>query len=183
MQYFQAAILERVDTKVLTRFFSLALPAIFLPFFIHSQLITGPIINALLILILLVVGLRAALSVALLPSLVALSSGLLPAVLAPAVPFIMVSNVILILTIDYFLNLKFFKTTQQSAYFWGVFWGALLKFAFLYASVILIARLLSNQTLLEVVVKMMGAAQLATALAGGFLAFLVLRFVKYFSRL
>jgi len=183
MLNYQAAILGRIDTLVLTRFFSLALPAIFLPFFIHNQLITGPIINALLILILLLVGLRAALSVALLPSLVALSSGLLPAVLAPAVPFIMISNVILILTIDYFLRLEFFKDAKQPAYFWGVFWGALLKFAFLYSSVILIARLLSNQSFVEVVAKMMGAAQLATALAGGFLAFLVLRSVKYFSRL
>jgi len=182
MQYFQTAILERVDTKALTKFFSLAIPVIFLPFFIHNQLITGPIINALLILMLLLVGLRAALTVALLPSLVALSSGLLPLVLAPVVPFIMVSNVILILTIDYLLNLEFFKTAQQSAYFWGIFWGALLKFSFLYSSVILIARLLSNQSLLEVVAKMMGTAQLATALAGGLLAFLALRFFKYFSR-
>jgi len=179
---YQAIALRRAEVQTIVKFLGLALPAVFLPFYIHNQLVTGPIVNALLILTLLLVGFRAALTVALLPSLVALSSGLLPAVLAPAVPFIMISNVILIMTVDYFGRLRVFSAFQQRAYFFGVVCGALLKFAFLYSSVILIARLLTNQSLLGAVVKMMGAAQLATALAGGLFAWLVLRSLKYFSR-
>ena len=97
-------ILDKVNTQNLAKFIILAGVALFLPFLIHLQWITGPIINALLILILFLVGIRSALVVALIPSLMALAGGLLPAVLAPAVPFIMISNVIYILTIDRFYD-------------------------------------------------------------------------------
>ena len=92
--------LEKVNAQALTAFIGLAGIATALPFFIHLQWITGPIINAIFILVLFLVGIRSALVVALIPSLMALSGGLLPAILAPVVPFIMIGNAIYVLAID-----------------------------------------------------------------------------------
>ena len=121
--------LEKVNVKALTRFIGLAGVATILPFFIHLQWISGPIINAILILVLFLVGARSALVVALIPSLMALSGGLLPAVLAPTVPFIMVSNLIYIYVID-----SFYKRIKnpKNGYFIGLFLSAAFKFIFLH---------------------------------------------------
>ena len=102
MSYIQEQVAEKVDVAAIAQFIGLAAIATFLPFLIHIQWITGPVINALLILILFVAGIRAALLMCLVPSVMALAGGLLPAVLAPVVPFIMIGNVIFILSVDYF---------------------------------------------------------------------------------
>lgn len=160
------------DTGVMVKFLSLAIVATFLPFFIHLQWVTGPIINAVLILALILVGIRGALMIALIPSVIALSSGLLPAVLAPMVPFIMLGNAILVVSVDWFYrNIK----NTQSGYWIGVGAGAVLKFLFLFLSVDLISRLLLKQELAVKVAQMMSWPQLATALAGGVLAWVFLR--------
>ena len=75
---------------------------IILPGFIHNQWITGPVINAALILAAVCIGPMEAVILGLMPSTVALSSGLLPLPLAPMVPFIMVGNAVLILSFQYF---------------------------------------------------------------------------------
>lgn len=160
------------DTGVMVKFLSLAIVATFLPFFIHLQWVTGPIVNAVLILALILVGIRSALIIALIPSVIALSSGLLPAILAPMVPFIMISNVILVLSVDWFYrNMK----NGQVGYWTGVGIGAMLKFLFLFASVDVISRLLLKKELAIKVAQMMSWPQLATALAGGVLAWVFLR--------
>jgi len=160
----------------LAQFFVLATPAILLPFFIHIQWLTGPIINAILILAVIVVGIRAAMVIALIPSLIALGSGLIPAILAPVVPFIMIANVVLILAVDYFYNNR---KSDSIGYANGVVVGAVLKFALLYFSVDLIAKLLIKQELVTAVASMMGWMQLMTALAGGVIAWVVLKFLKF----
>ncbi len=177
MNNYQAVALLKVETNWLIQFLGLGGLAIALPFFIHQQLVTGPIINAILVLSIFLLGLRGAVVIALLPSLMALSSGLLPAVLSPTVPFIMLSNIILILTIEGFYRLN----KKEGGYWWGLLMGAGLKALFLFLSTGLIAKLLINQQLMTAVIKMMGWAQLATALAGGLLAWLVLKSLKYFK--
>ncbi len=170
-------ILEKVNVQSLTRFIGLAGVAMFLPFFIHLQWITGPVINAILILILFLVGVRSALVAALVPSLMALSGGLLPAILAPAVPFIMIGNVIFILTIDWFYN----RTKDDSKGFWlGVISGAALKFSFLFLSVSFIGRLLIKQETASKVAEMMSWPQFATAVMGGMIAWALLKWLKRF---
>jgi hypothetical protein len=161
------------DTAVAVKFLSLAIVATFLPFFIHLQWITGPVVNAVLILALILVGIRSALILALIPSVIALSSGLLPAILAPVVPFIMLGNVILVLSVDWFYKRM---KNDQAGYWIGVGVGAFLKFLFLFLSVELISELLLKQGLAMKVAQMMSWPQLATALAGGVLAWIFLRF-------
>jgi len=168
--------LERLNVQALTEFIGLAGIAAVLPFFIHLQWISGPVVNAILILILFLVGVRSALVVALVPSLMALAGGLLPAVLAPAVPFIMISNAILVLCVD-----RFYGWQPDTAGYWkGVLAGAILKFAFLYLSVGWITKLLIKQELAAAVAKMMSWPQLATAVLGGAIAFVVLKWLKRF---
>lgn len=169
--------MEKVDTKTMSWFLGLSTTAMVLPFVIHLQLATGPIINAILILVLFIVGIRSALVVALIPSMMALVGGLLPTILAPAVPFIMISNVIFIITIDWFYNsIK----DQQRGYWTGVLVGAGLKFAFLLISVQFISKLLIKQELAVKVAQMMSWPQFATAVAGGVVAWSVLKWLKKF---
>jgi len=170
-------VLGRVNVQTLTEFVGLAGIALFLPFFIHLQWISGPIVNAILILILFLVGIRSAMVVALVPSLMALAGGLLPAILAPVVPFIMISNALFVLTIDWFYN----KTKDSNKGYWlGVIIAAAVKFIFLYFSVSWITKLLIKQELAVKVAEMMSWPQFATAVIGGMIAWVILKWLKRF---
>jgi len=177
MEIIKEETLAKVNVQAMTQFVGLAGLATALPFFIHLQWLTGPIVNAILILVLFLVGVRSALVVALVPSLMALSGGLLPAVLAPVVPFIMISNAILVLSVDWFYN----QVKDSGRGYWaGVLVGAILKFAFLYLSVGWITKLLLKQELAVKVAQMMSWPQLATAILGGLIAFIILKWLKRF---
>lgn len=167
--------IEKVDLKWLARFLAFAGMATFLPFFIHLPWITGPIINAILILVLLLCGLRSAILVACLPSLMALSGGLLPVVLAPAVPYIIISNIIFIFSIDWFY--KRAKSDFQG-YWQGVFIGAGLKFVWLFLSISLVAQFFIATPVMAIIRQMFSWSQFVTAVAGGVIAWLVLKFLK-----
>ena len=157
----------------------LASVAVFLPYLAPSQWITGPIVNAVLILTLLKFGLRNAISVAIAPSLVALSSGLLPVVLAPIVPFIIFGNMILILCVDWAYHSFKDKT---KGYWTGVIVGATLKFLFLFLSINIISGLLIKQELVAKVAQMMSWPQFYTAVIGGVIAWGVLKGSKKENR-
>lgn len=163
------------NTKSISQFLSLASIAIILPFLIHLQIVTGPFVNAILIIALFLVGIRSALVLCLVPSLMALAGGLLPAVLAPAVPFIMISNVLFILIIE-----AVYERIQDSnkGYWWGIMIASAAKFLFLFISATFIVRILAKQELAVKVAQMMSWPQFATALAGGILAWVFLRWLK-----
>jgi len=169
--------LEKVNVKAMANFLALAGAATILPFFIHVQWLTGPIINAIFVLALFLVGIRSALVICLVPSLMALSGGLLPAILAPVVPFIMIGNAIFVLTIDWFYNNA---KDSNRGYWLGIILGAALKFAWLFLSVSFISRLLIKQELAVKVAQMMSWPQFATAVMGGMMAWAVLKWLKRF---
>lgn len=175
MSYVKENVMARPNILVVARFLGLAIVATGLPFFIHIQWISGPIVNALLIVALFVVGIRTAFLLCLIPSLMALAGGLLPPVLAPVVPFIMISNVLFVFTIDYFYQ----KAKNADKGYWlGVCFGAGLKYLFLFLNVKLMASLVLRKDLAVAVTTMMSWPQLATALAGGVLAFVFLKWLK-----
>ncbi len=175
MIYIKEQVITKTNIKIITQFLGLAGVAMILPFFIHLQWVTGPIINAILILTLFLVGVRSALVLCLIPSLMALSGGLLPAILAPVVPFIMISNVILVLSIDWVYNRA---KDAAKGYSLGVLIGAGLKFLFLLASVNIIGHLLIKQELVIKVAQMMSWPQFATAVTGGMIAWIALKWLK-----
>jgi riboflavin transporter len=133
--------------------------------FIHQQLVSGTIVNATLIVGVCLLGTREALVIGLLPSSVALGCGLLPAALAPAVPYLIVGNAILVVAFDY---------VRRVSYWVGVGVAALLKAAFLTGISGVVINLLLDEQLSSKVSTMLSFPQLVTALAGGVLAFGVL---------
>jgi hypothetical protein len=136
--------------------------AVAAPIFIKQQLITGTIVNAALIIGTVVLSTRDGLLIGLLPSSIALATGLLSPVLAPMIPFIIVGNAILVLTFAYFNKLNFWA---------GVAVAALFKFAFLYGTSAIVIGLVVNKQVASSVAQMMSWPQLFTALAGGLVAF------------
>lgn len=175
MSYNKENVLVQANYQALVNFLILAGVATFLPFVYHVQFVTGPIINAIFVLSLFLLGIRSAVVIALVPSLMALSGGLLPAVLAPAVPFIMIGNIIFIFIIDIFYN---GMANKVAGYWSGVVIGAALKFAFLFLSVTWIQELLIKESVAGKVAQMMSWPQFATAVAGGVLAWGILKGLK-----
>lgn len=143
--------------------------SIFLPSIIHQQGITGPLINAILILTTVWFGTGQAMMVGLLPSVIALSRGLLPLPLAPVVPFIMVANALLVLTFSH-LHAK-----NSKGFFLAVVGAATVKFLFLYSTSQAVLANLLPEKFLTPAAQMMSWPQLITALAGGFIAWVVLQ--------
>lgn len=135
----------------------------------HSQPITGPIVNATLFVSVILLGTSEALLVGLIPSVIALSVGTLPAVLAPMIPFIMLSNAVLIIV---------FALLRKSNYWAAVILASLLKFLFLLATSSIVINLLLKKEVATKVAAMMSWPQLLTALAGGILAYGFLRLVR-----
>ncbi|MBU2025823.1 MAG: iron hydrogenase [Patescibacteria group bacterium] len=159
----------RIKEKTLV-FLALSVLTVFLPTIIHSQLITGPLVNMSLILAVLLVGPFEAVFLGLMPSVFALASGLLPLALAPAVPFIMISNAIFIGVYHYLGRKNFLLSTLAAS---------LLKFLFLYGIVHLLLNTLLAQKIVENLSAMMGVFQFLTAIMGAVLAHAVLSFIKY----
>ncbi|MFA5076092.1 MAG: iron hydrogenase [Patescibacteria group bacterium] len=162
--------LSKAQGLVATKFIALLGVATFLPMFIHSQWLTGPIVNAILFLAVAIVGVREALLIALVPSSVALAYGLLPTPLAPMVPFIMMSNALLIWIFD---------ILRSRNYWLAVVVASVAKFVWLYAIVHLLMKSLLSAKLLESVAVLMSWPQLFSALLGGAIAWVVLRWLKF----
>ena len=158
----------KIKEKILI-FSVLAVLAVYFPTIIHSQPVTGSLVNMSLILAVFFLGPLAAVLLALMPSLFALASGLLPPVLLPMVPFIITGNIILI-AVYYYLGRKSFLPAVLAA--------AATKSLFLFASVNFLISFLPNGEKMLPLAQMMGLAQFLTAVTGGVLAYTVLSFVQ-----
>ena len=164
---------NRVESLAITRarvieFVLLLTVATAAPLF-HNQFITGPIVNATLLVAVALLGMRDGILIGLIPSSIALATGLLPPVLAPMIPFIIVGNAILVVTFGYLRNKN---------YWLGLVSASILKFAFLFGTSSIVINLLANQKVAANVAVMMSWPQLVTALAGGLIAYGFLRSIK-----
>ena len=157
---------EEIFTSI--QFVSLMAVATIAPFFLQ-QAIVGPAVNATLFISVVLLGARNAMLIGILPSLVALSTGLLPPVLAPMIPFIMTSNVLLVLV---------FSSLIKKNYWTGMVTASILKFVFLFGASSIVIDLLLNKDIAPKVAMIMSYPQLFTALSGGLIAFLFLRAIK-----
>lgn len=164
----QALTINRSNIIASTKFIALIGVATIVPLF-HQQLITGPIVNATLFVATIIIGTRAGILVGLIPSVIALPIGTLPVPLAPMVPYIMLSNVILILTFGYLKNKNYWLAVGVASFF---------KFIFLFVTSLVVTDLLLKKELAESVIIMLSYPQLLTALAGGVLASLFLGYCK-----
>ncbi|HBB36445.1 MAG: [Fe] hydrogenase, HymD subunit [Candidatus Moranbacteria bacterium GW2011_GWC1_45_18] len=136
----------------------------------QNQWVTGTIINAILFLAVWRVGFVNAALVAALPSSIALLRGLLPAPMAVLIPYIILSNIIMI-AIFYSARKTDLETKFPSLMF-AVSFASLLKFAFLFAITSYFLKVSSP------LLVMMHWPQLFTALAGGLIAVGIMKILK-----
>ena len=124
----------------------------------QNQWITGTAVNLILFVAALKIAPVNGLLVAALPSSVALMRGLLPAPMAAIIPFIILSNFVLIAFFQAFI--KFYS----QRFITGVILASLAKFALLFSITLIFAEILNSK-----LIVMLQWPQLATALAGGLL--------------
>ena len=136
---------------------------------VKQQLIVGPIVNATLFISAATLGTAGAIMVGLVPSVISISVGLLPAILAPVIPFIMISNALLV---------SVFAIFRKRNFFLGIVAASVVKYLFLYATSSMVISLLLKKEVASSVAQMMSWPQLVTALAGGVLAWVSLRGAK-----
>ena len=139
------------------------------------QPITGPLINMLLFLTVMLLGWLAGAILGCLTPLIALIRGQLPAVLAPLVPFIAVANTVLVLIyfLIYFQILKRTNLAKWLKIIIAVFFAAIAKYLFFILTVKIIFPYLVKTTIPNSAAIILMTPQLFTALLGGFL-FLIL---------
>lgn len=167
--------LPQVETRVAVGVLTSFAIATILPFFLHVQLLTGPIINAMLILVTIILGLRWALTLSVIPSIMALVGGLLLPFMTPVVPFIILSNMIMVVGVNYF----YLAASSVNNGFWkGALAGALAKSFFLMLTGFAVLKYFHNPQAVKLAVSAFGLVQFLTALAGAVIAFGFLKFTK-----
>lgn len=160
--------LTRKNILSIVLFSSLIASAVVVPLF-HYQPITGPIVNATLFIAAATLGTSTAITIGLIPSIIALSVGLLAPALAPMIPFIMLSNAILIVT---------FVAMKDSSYWMKIAVASSIKFIFLAGTSTLVVNLILNEKIAGTVAQVLSWPQLLTALAGGVIAYPIIRLIK-----
>lgn len=137
--------------------------------FIGQQAVTGTIVNATIFISTALLGIEAGILIGFIPSVISLSVGLLPAALAPMVPFIITGNAILAIVFHYF---------KEKNYWLGAFSASSLKFLFLLSSSSIFINLIFKKGVAGQAALMMSWPQLFTALSGGLAAYLFLKICK-----
>lgn len=140
----------------------------FVPLF-HGQWFVGPIVNAILYIACYFLIARDVFVLALLPSLVAFFGGLLPMVAAPFLPYIIVSNWVLIYIFNYLRQRNFWLAVALASF---------SKYLFLLGASFVLTNYFLTGKSAQIVANMFSWPQLATALAGGFIAYSFLKFFK-----
>jgi len=154
---------KKIALISLVQFIVLLLAVSFAPL-INNQIITGTIVNASLLIAVILLGMRGAVLLCLLPSIFSLFLGLLPIVMAPMVPFIILGNIILV----YIFNLL-----RTKNFFLGLIPAALIKFSFLFFISNFIISIFIKQAVADKIAVMMSYPQLITALLGGIIAYVL----------
>ncbi|HAX97981.1 MAG TPA: ECF transporter S component [Candidatus Atribacteria bacterium] len=128
------------------------------------QFITGPLVNAFLLLATMMVGVSSGMVIGLFTPWVAFSRGILPAPMGPMIPFIMLGNVTLVIV---FFLITTRRENNLGFLGLGIVIGAIAKYLVLSQSVAFLV------SVPPPVAKMMQFPQLITALIGGVVAIVI----------
>ncbi|MFH0969771.1 MAG: iron hydrogenase [Patescibacteria group bacterium] len=168
---------ENILTRFITkeRFFPYALKftallgiSIAAPFF-HFQAITGTIVNAALIVAVVMLGKKEAITIGMFPSLISVVTGLLAPAVAPLIPFIILGNALLIFA---------FSVLRKESYWKGIVAGSILKFSFLFFAAAILSEIFEGKNFAKIAMTMFSWQQLLTALSGGIVAYGALKILK-----
>ncbi len=162
----------RRKTLLLTRLVLLIAITLIIEMVALPQLLTGPLVNFMLVLTALITGMTGGIALGCITPLIALMRGQLPAVLAPFVPFILVGNGLYILLFTAFCNRRCGLPLRSWRAWLGLLLGSAAKFAWLFSAARLLMPLLLAKSLPEKVIAVMTFPQLVTALTGGTAALL-----------
>ncbi len=149
-------------TKYLTRTAMLLALTLVIQMLGFPTYITGPLVNMMLFIATILLGSLSGTIIGALTPWIALSRGILPPPLAAMVPFIIGGNIILVITYNFI--------AEKNQYL-GILTAAILKFALLSSAV---------RFFIEVkppIAAAMQLPQLLTAIAGGFLALLMTKYI------
>ncbi len=153
------------DNRALTETALVMLATLLAPIFLahtaNNQWIVGPLVNAGLFWLAFRVGIGNAIFIAFLPSLIALFRGMLPPQTIALIPFIILGNVALIVTANYFIKKQTF----------GVLAASFLKALLIVTPALLILPKVSSALVFA-------WPQLITALLGGGIYLLVSRKIR-----
>jgi hypothetical protein len=139
------------------------------------QPVTGPLVNAMLIITTVVLGSIAGVALGCATPVVALLRGQLPAVLAPMVPFIAVANALLVIVFHSF----FVRKSREWHVYAGIIAAAIVKYLFLMLSAQVILPVVFGYDIPSAFIIAMSTPQLITALVGGLFA---VAFIKLLQR-
>ena len=153
-----------VKNNSLVVFMTMFFVAFITPLLFNQQIVVGSIVNATLFLTTMFLGFRYGAVVGILPSTIALSTGLLP--FSVMVPFIMLANIILVFS---------FYCLKERSYWFAVTFSAFFKFSFLSLAVFFVLEAFPFNNIASQMFLMMGWMQLLTALLGGVLAFVYIK--------
>jgi len=163
--------LARYDARALIEMIIFTTLAIVLPALLahtpNNQWITGTIVNAILFAAALRIGIVNAAAIGILPSVIALVRGLLPAPMAVMIPYIMLGNMAMITTFG-LLRIRSLVTRVIAA--------SLFKFVVIFAASSLAVIIPAN------IIRMMQWPQLITALAGGMAVIAILKTSKWLTQ-
>lgn len=148
-------------------FAGLLLLATFAPV-LKEQMITGPIVNAVLFGSIILLGVKPALLIGTLPSLFAIYFGFHSPLMTPLIPFIITANAILVISFGFLRRFNFWLAVVSAG---------LLKFVFLSLTSFFIISLFIKSPTASKIAYMMSWPQLITALTGGIITYL---FIKIF---
>ncbi len=166
----QVITLIKSKTLIKTAGFVLLLSiAVFAPL-LKQQFITGPIVNAVLFVSTAYLGVLSGILIGFLPSLFAYFAGLLPVPLLPMIPYIIMSNAILVICFGILKKRNFFGAAVIASF---------LKFLFLFSSSSYIISFFIKKSLPAPIIAMMAWPQLITALLGSIIAFIILKSIKH----
>jgi hypothetical protein len=136
-----------------------------------NQYLVGSVVNAILLTSVYLCGTFYGTAIGALTPLTALLVGQLKPAMAPFIPFIIIGNILLVISFGFL-----YKKVRLGKYI-GIVLGAVIKFAFLYtAATKLIFALNMNfpKPVATALATAMGATQLVTALIGGVLSLILI---------
>jgi len=141
------------------------------------QPITGPLINAMLLITTSLIGCIGGVTLGCLTPIIAILRGQLPPILASLVPFIAVGNSILVIVffiVNYRLKIKVNQIRRFQVYF-AIFSAAVAKFLFLVSTVKIIFPLILMHQVPQKYITLLMIPQLFTALIGGIIFLTLLK--------
>jgi len=162
------AIAIKKDYTLAINFAVVLLLAVTAPL-LQNQLITGTLVNMLLVLSVFLFGLNGAFLIVFIPSMISWFLGLLPLAMGPMIPFIFVGNFIFIAGIN---------MMKGKNYWLAGFVAAIAKAAFLFGSSYILFNFFLGGASAKIAASMMGYMQILTACLGVVLAFGVLKIMK-----